>query len=64
MIESSIENEQITEKQYFDVMINEQKHCDILLAYFKHIGDREKALVVAGRLKLVNQDIEDLREQL
>ena len=42
--------------------MNEQKHCEVLLAYFKHIGDKEKVVTVAGRLKIVNEDIAELKE--
>lgn len=44
------------------MLLIEQKHCEILLAYFKHIGDKAKVITVAGRLKLVNEDISELKE--
>ncbi len=44
--------------------MKEKEHCELLLAYFTHIGDREKAGVVGERLKLVSGDVEDLKEQV
>ena len=61
VLEGNIQNGQITEKMYFNILVNQFEHDKLLGQYFLQEGQNEKADIIAKRLNLIMNEIEELK---
>ena len=61
VLEGNIQNGQITEKMYFNILVNQFEHDKLLGQYFLQEGQNEKADIIAKRLNIIMNEIEELK---
>ena len=61
VLEGNIQHGQITEKMYFNILVNQFEHDKLLGQYFLQEGQNEKADIIAKRLTIIMNEIEELK---
>jgi hypothetical protein len=61
VLEGNIQNGQITEKMYFNILVNQFEHDKLLGQYFLQENQNEKADIIAKRLTIIMNEIEELK---
>ena len=57
VLEGNIQNGQITEKMYFNILVNQFEHDKLLGQYFLQEGQNDKADIVAKRLNIILKEL-------
>ena len=64
MFQQQMGDGDVTPKDYYNLLAQQLTHDNSLFAYFKQEKDLEKAKLVAIRIKLMNEEIEELKQYL
>ena len=64
MFQQQMGDGDVTPKDYYNLLAQQLTHDNSLFAYFKQEKDLEKAKLVAIRIKLMNEEIAELKQYL